>query len=81
MMKKTSDSAVAIRRRRFDTRQAWAFGFCLPNILFFLIFFVAPAIVGVWYSLTNYNGFKKMDFVGLSNYITLSLQFPRYRST
>ena len=71
MMKKTNESAVSIRRKRFDTRQAWAFGFCLPNILFFLVFFVTPAIVGVWYSLTNYNGFKKMDFVGLSNYISL----------
>lgn len=79
-MKKTSDSAVAIKRRRFDTRQAWAFGFCLPNILFFLIFFVAPAIVGVWYSLTNYNGFKKMDFVGLSNYISL-FQDPDFYTT
>lgn len=70
-MKRTNDPAVAIKRRRFDTRQAWAFGFCLPNILLFLIFFVVPAAVGIWYSLTNYNGFKKMDFVGLSNYINL----------
>ena len=59
------------RRKKRDTRQLWAFGFCLPNILFFLVFFVAPAIVGVWYSLTNYNGFKQMDFVGLSNYMKL----------
>lgn len=71
MMKKTNEPAVAIKRKRFDTRQAWALGFCLPNILFFLVFFVTPAIVGVWYSLTNYNGFKQMDFVGLSNYIRL----------
>lgn len=72
MMKKTNDAAVTLKRKKgFDSRQAWAFGFCLPNLLFFLIFFVAPAVVGVWYSLTNYNGFKKMDFVGLSNYIKL----------
>lgn len=63
--------AAPARRKKRDTRQLWAFGFCLPNILFFLVFFVAPAIVGVWYSLTNYNGFKQMDFVGLSNYIKL----------
>ncbi len=63
--------AAPARRKKRDTRQLWAFGFCLPNILFFLVFFVAPAIVGVWYLLTNYNGFKQMDFVGLSNYIKL----------
>ena len=71
MMKKMNEAAVARKGKGFDTRQAWAFAFCLPNILFFLIFFVAPAIVGVWYSLTNYNGFKQMDFVGLDNYIRL----------
>ena len=49
----------------------WALAFCVPNILFFLVFFVAPAIVGVWYSLTNFNGLKKMDFIGLENYINL----------
>ena len=70
-MKKMNEAAVARKGKGFDTRQAWAFAFCLPNILFFLIFFVAPAIVGVWYSLTNYNGFKQMDFVGLDNYIRL----------
>lgn len=41
--------AAPARRKKRDTRQLWAFGFCLPNILFFLVFFVAPAIVGVWY--------------------------------
>ena len=38
-----------------------------------LIFFVAPAVVGVWYSLTNYNGFKKMDFVGSVSYTHLDV--------
>lgn len=66
-----ADAIQAKRPKKKDYRQKWAFFFCLPNILFFLVFFVAPAIVGVWYSLTNFNGLKKMDFVGLENYITL----------
>lgn len=70
-MKKSNEATVAVKKKRFDSRQAWALGFCLPNIVFFLIFFVAPAVVGVWYSLTNYNGFKRMDFIGLENYIKL----------
>lgn len=57
--------------KKRDKRQIWAFLFCAPNILFFLVFFCAPAIVGFYYSLTNYNGLKRMDFVGLENYITL----------
>ena len=69
-LSRTSQAAV-IRRKRGDYRQKWAFLFCLPNMLFFLVFFVAPAIVGIWYSLTNYNGLKRMDFIGLENYIEL----------
>lgn len=70
-MKNANAVVAAPGKKGFDTRQAWAFAFCLPNILFFLVFFVAPALVGIWYSLTNYNGFKKMDFIGLENYIKL----------
>lgn len=62
---------AAVRPVKRDYRQKWAFLFCLPNILFFLVFFVAPAVVGIWYSFTNYNGLKKMDFVGIQNYMTL----------
>ena len=71
MMKKMNEAAVARKGKGFDKRQGWAFDFCLQNIMFFIIFFVATAIVGVWYSLTNYNGFKQMDFLGLDNYIRL----------
>ncbi len=67
----TNQQGAAARPKPRDYRQKWAFLFCLPNIMFFLVFFVAPAVVGIWYSFTNYNGLKKMDFVGLENYITL----------
>lgn len=71
--------AGTVRRKKRDKRQMWAFAFCLPNILFFLVFFVAPAIVGVWYSLTNFNGLKKMDFIGLENYINLFQDIEFYK--
>ncbi|MDO4295337.1 MAG: sugar ABC transporter permease [bacterium] len=64
-------TTTAYRPKKRDYRQKWALLFCLPNIVFFLVFFIAPAIVGIWYSFTNYNGLKKMDFIGLENYITL----------
>lgn len=59
------------RKKSLDNNQGWALLFCTPNILFFIVFFVIPAVVGFYYSLTNYNGLKRMDFVGLQNYITL----------
>ncbi len=45
--------------------------FLLPNFVFFLVFLVIPIFMGFVISFTNYDGFKKFDFVGLKNYITL----------
>lgn len=77
-MGKTS-AAFAAGPKKKDYRQKWALVFCLPNMIFFLVFFVAPAIVGIWYSLTNFNGLKKMDFVGIQNYATLFRDPEFYR--
>lgn len=49
----------------------WAFIFMLPNLIHFVLFFLLPTGLGVWYSLTNFDGFGSYDFVGLKNYIEL----------
>ena len=46
----------------------WSFLFCAPNIILFIVFFLIPAVIGVWYSFTNYNGLSRLDFIGLQNY-------------
>ena len=46
--------------------------FCAPALLVYALFKLYPAVSGVYYSLTNWNGLKKTyDFVGLSNFIEL----------
>jgi alpha-1,4-digalacturonate transport system permease protein len=45
--------------------------FILPNLSIFLIFVVIPAIYGLIYSFTNYDGLSEMNFVGLKNYIKI----------
>ncbi len=57
-----------VRRNSLDKNQKWALLFCAPNILFFIVFFLGPAIIGIYYSFTNYNGLFRMDFIGLQNY-------------
>lgn len=44
--------------------------FCLPALLLYSTFVLYPAIGGVWFSLTNWNGLDPTygDYVGLSNY-------------
>lgn len=45
--------------------------FILPNFIIFLIFVVIPAIYGLVYSFTNYDGLSEMKFIGLKNYISI----------
>lgn len=55
-------------KKKLNDYQLWAFIFVVPMILFFIIFFLIPAVVGLYFSFTNYNGINKMDFIGLENY-------------
>lgn len=43
--------------------------FVLPSLLLFTVFFMLPLFLSIWFSFTNYDGWKTMDFVGLENYI------------
>ncbi len=69
-----------MKERSLNKYQGWALLFTLPCIIFFFIFFVFPAVIGVQYSFTNYNGIKRMDFIGLENYITLLTDAEFYRT-
>lgn len=53
-----------------DNMQKWALLFVGANIILFLIFFAWPAILGFYYSFTEYNG-NTATFIGLANYIEL----------
>lgn len=44
----------------------------IPAVVLFFIFLTLPAIQGVYYSFTNWNGFgDKYDFIGFKNYVNL----------
>lgn len=59
----------AVRERR--RRGLVAAAFLLPAIVLFLIFFVGPAGLGVFYSFTDYRGYGDAEFVGVENYTAL----------
>lgn len=52
--------------------------FVLPNLLIFSIFIVVPTIVGVIYSLHEYDGLNPMEFVGFANYKEIFFDNPRF---
>lgn len=46
------------------------FIFTIPAVILYTIFFIFPMVSGLYYSLTNWNGFsEKFDFVGLKNFV------------
>lgn len=45
--------------------------FVLPNLIIFSVFIVVPALFGLVYSLTDYDGINPMSFVGLDNYVNV----------
>jgi multiple sugar transport system permease protein len=66
-----ADSVPPQRRRRPAVRpRLWAFlTFGAPGLLVYICFVLAPILVSVGYSLTNYNPFRPPTrFVGLRNY-------------
>ena len=54
------------RYHRALKRSFWMF--ILPSGLLFGIFFLLPLILNMLMSLTNFDGWKTMDFIGLENY-------------
>lgn len=62
-------SEQAGRRRR---RTLTAYVFLAPFLILFAMFVIAPAIFGLWISLTNWSPFRDVqNFVGLENYTSL----------
>jgi raffinose/stachyose/melibiose transport system permease protein len=59
---------VTYPRRRLETTYVVML---LPVVLLFTLFITLPAIVGMFYSFTNYEGYGNWKFVGLTNYLSL----------
>jgi raffinose/stachyose/melibiose transport system permease protein len=55
-------------RHRVEPIYYW---FLLPTLLLFTALVLAPALVGIFYSFTDYVGFGNWQFTGLTNYIAV----------
>lgn len=51
----------------------------LPAVFLFTLFITIPALVGMFYSLTNYIGYGEWRFIGLTNYAAIFTD-PRIRA-
>ncbi|WP_419819400.1 carbohydrate ABC transporter permease [Glaciibacter flavus] len=60
------------RRATGRRRTGIAYIFLAPFLILFLVFIVAPAVFGLWMSLTDWSPFRDVQhFIGLQNYINL----------
>lgn len=51
------------------TRAFWMF--VAPAFILFTVFFLVPLVLSIGLSFTNFDGWKKMDFIGLKNYVKI----------
>lgn len=45
--------------------------FLAPNLFIFIVYIITPAIMGVYYSFTKFDGLHDPKFIGVANYIKL----------
>ena len=63
----TGHSALP-KGQRLDRVYLWML---LPGVVLFTLFITLPALLGIFFSFTNYAGFGAWKFVGLTNYIAM----------
>lgn len=66
-----SDGQPPRRSHHHDRPERIAYLFLVPALVVFTAFVVVPALVGIFYSLTDYVGFGEWSFLGLRNYAAL----------
>lgn len=67
MNEKKKKTGIPTRYKKY----AQGYLFLVPNFLGFFLFMFIPIIMGFGISLTDYDGFQKMNFVGIKNYIDM----------
>lgn len=60
------------------TRAFWMF--VAPAFILFTVFFLVPLVLSIGLSFTNFDGWKKMDFIGLKNYVKILKDIEFYKT-
>ncbi len=63
--------AVQKGRNEKSAQRIWGYAFVAPALIILCVFMLLPILQIFYYSLTNWNGGLKSDFIGLKNYIDI----------
>ena len=58
-----------MRNTSLRKRDAFPYLMCLPSLVLFTIFVIAPFIVGICTSFFRWDGLSEMEFIGIKNYL------------
>lgn len=58
-----------MRNISLKKRDAFPYLMCLPSLIVFTVFVIAPFIVGIYTSFFRWDGLSEMEFIGIKNYI------------
>ncbi len=64
-------SQNTIVKTKFNKNWKWIIIFLLPAFVLYALFFIYPLIMVVITSLTDWTNFRKMNFVGFKNYLSM----------
>lgn len=79
-MKEYLSKYVTLRKHNIQVawkkmkRSKMCYAFLAPYAILFILFFVAPVVVSIFFSFTYYNILEPPKFIGLQNYISLILE-------
>ena len=74
--KQGTTNQVVARSRRLTF-----LAFSIPGIFLYSMFFIYPVLMGIYYSLTDWNGISRnVNFIGLANYVKIFTKSPRFRN-
>lgn len=80
-MAKKNKSAVKTNNVIQGQRRLTFALFTIPGFFLYSLFFIYPVLMGAYYSFTDWDGIsRKIEFVGLKNYIKILTRSPRFRS-
>jgi len=74
---KGTTNGVVMRSRRLTFLL-----FTIPGFVLYSLFFIYPVLMGIYYSLTDWDGIaRKINFIGLKNYVKILTKSPRFQNS
>ena len=74
---RASQNHLIVRQRRITFIL-----FSMPGIILYSLFFIYPVVMGIYYSMTDWDGIaRNIHFIGFNNYVKIFTKSPRFQNS